>query len=392
MRRFCAVVLALLLCFACGCTKIENKGPAGPVKETTTKRELSEAEKVLAGMTVEEKVAQLFFVRPDCLDKTILAEELVDPYAPGVTSLTSEMKEFYSEYPVGGFCLFGKNIVDPEQLKSFCADLHSLNAITPLIATDEEGGRVTRIAGNKNFDVTWFPDMESIAETGNTDNAFSVGKTIGGYLNEYGIDIDLAPVADVNTNPKNPIIGNRAFGGNPQVAADMVSASVSGFHAADTFCCLKHYPGHGDTDTDTHYGYAKTDKTWDELLSCELIPFKAGIDAGADIVMVAHISCPSVSGDETPATLSPEIIGRLRSELGFVGLIATDDLSMGAITNEYTPGEACVLAFSAGCDMLLLSSHLPEAYAGVLAAVNDGTIPMDRLDSSVLRILELKLK
>lgn len=390
MKRLISIILILSLCFLCGCTKIDVK-PSKP--ETTTVKELSEAEKILADMSTEEKVAQLFFIRPDCLDKTILAEELVDPYAKGVTTVTDDMKAFYGEYPVGGFCITEKNIKDPEQLKSFTDQLHSLNSIIPFITIDEEGGRVTRIAAKENFDVERFGSMESIAATGKPAKAYNVGLTIGKYLKEYGVDIDLAPVADVTTNPKNTVIGNRAFGNNPNVAADMVASAVSGFKDAGVLCTLKHFPGHGDTSKDTHYGLAATDKTWDEMLNCELVPFVAGINAGADIIMAAHISCPKVTGDMMPADLSAALItDKLRGELGWNGVIMTDDLSMGAITELFSPAEASILALNAGCDILLLSAHLPEAYAGVLAAVQDGTVSMERLDSAVLRILEMKLK
>ncbi len=390
MKRVISVILILSLCLLCGCTKIEPK-PAEP--ETTTEKELSEAEKLLADMTTEEKVAQLFFVRADCLDESKTAEELLDPNAEGIKSVSDEMKAFYGKYPVGGFVIFAKNIEKPDQLKELTAQLHSLNEITPFISIDEEGGRISRIAANENFDVERFDSMESIAATGKPARAYNVGLTIGKYLKDYGVDIDLAPVADINTNPKNRVIGNRAFGGNPNVAADMVSSAVSGFHDAGTYCTLKHFPGHGDTTNDTHYGLATADRTWDEMLNRELVPFIAGINAGADIIMVAHISCPKVTGDMMPADLSAALVtDKLRGELGWNGLVATDDLSMGAITELFSPAEASVLAVNAGCDMLLLSSHLPEAYAGVLDAVQSGKISMERLDESVLRILELKLK
>lgn len=391
MKRFSAVLSVICFLLLFGCAK---GGDVAPSPETTTeKKELSESEKILADMTTEEKVAQLFFIRPDCLDVTITDEELVDPYAKGVTAVTDEMRAFYSKHPVGGFVIFGKNIVDPSQLKEFNADLHALNRITPLVATDEEGGSVTRIADNKNFDVERFGSMESIAATGKPAKAYNVGLTIGKYLAEYGVDIDLAPVADVNTNPNNPVIGNRAFGNNPNVAADMVVSAIQGFHDAGTYCCIKHFPGHGDTAEDTHYGLATTGRTWDELLVRELVPFVAGINAGADIVMVAHIACPSVTGDMIPASVSYTMITeKLRNEIGYAGLIATDDLSMGAITELFTPAEACVKAVNAGCDMLLMSSHFTEAYDGVLAAVKNGEIPMERLDSAVLRILEFKME
>ncbi|MBQ1451509.1 MAG: hypothetical protein IIZ22_02470, partial [Clostridia bacterium] len=185
MKRLISIVLIFSLCFLFGCTKIEPK-PAKP--ETTTEKEMSEAEKLLAGMTTEEKVAQLFFVRADCIDETKTAEELLDPNAEGIKSVSDEMRAFYGKYPVGGFVLFAKNIDNPDQLKELTAQLHSLNEITPFISIDEEGGRVSRIAANENFDVERFDSMESIAATGRPARAYNVGLTIGKYLKDYGVD------------------------------------------------------------------------------------------------------------------------------------------------------------------------------------------------------------
>ena len=233
--------------------------------------------------------------------------------------------------------------------------------------------------------------MGEIGASRDSENARRAGLTIGGYLKKLGFQLDFAPVADVNTNPDNPVIGERAFSGEPETAAEMVSAAIKGFHEAGIACCIKHYPGHGDTSADTHDGYASTDKSWQELLSCELIPFISGIDAGADLVMAAHISAPSVTGDERPASLSYELINvKLRGELGFEGVVATDSLAMGAVTLEYSPAEAALAALNAGADLLLMPESYREAYEGVLAALESGELPVSRIDESALRILRLK--
>ena len=216
--------------------------------------------------------------------------------------------------------------------------------------------------------------------------------SIGRYLVQYGIDLDFAPVADVNTNPDNPVIGRRAFSDDPQQAAEMVAAAVEGFQEAGVLCCLKHYPGHGDTAEDSHKALAVTQKSWQELLSCELVPFQAGIDAGADLVMVGHIAAPQVTGEDTPASLSQPLLQSLRQELGFDGVIVTDSLAMEGITGLYTPGQAAVLAVQAGVDILLMPDGLAEAFDAVMAAVEDGTIPQSRIDESAARVLALKAK
>ena len=173
----------------------------------------------------------------------------------------------------------------------------------------------------------------------------------------------------------------------------MVEACVEGFEDSGILCTLKHFPGHGDTDTDSHYGAARSDKTLEELEDCEFLPFQAGIQAGADLVMVGHISLPQVTGDDTPACLSQDIVtGLLRQQLGFAGLAVTDSLSMQAITDAYTPGETAVLAIQAGMDLLLMPEDLEEAVNGVLEAVESGDLTQQRIDESVLRILSIKLE
>jgi beta-N-acetylhexosaminidase len=220
----------------------------------------------------------------------------------------------------------------------------------------------------------------------------NVGQAIGKYLKEYGFDIDFAPVADVNTNPNNIVIGNRAFGSDPTIAAGAVSGVLAGLAENGIVGCLKHFPGHGDTTGDTHEGYVRTDKTWEQLANCEMIPFRAGVQAGAKMVMTAHIAVPNVTGEEQlPSTLSGTILqDKLRGELGFDGVIVSDAMSMGAIHNEYSSGEAAVKAFLAGCDILLMPFDYIEAYQTVLEAVKNGTISESRLNESVKRIMKLK--
>ena len=203
--------------------------------------------------------------------------------------------------------------------------------------------------------------------------------------------MDFAPVADVNTNPLNPVIGSRAFGDDPQQAARMVSRVIEGLHDSGVASCVKHFPGHGDTATDTHTGYAETLKTWEEIKNCEMIPFQAGIDAGTDMVMTAHIAAPNVTGTSEPSTISPIMLTeKLRGELGYDGLIITDALSMGAIREAYSSAEACVLCVQAGVDLLLMPYDYFEAFDGVARAVEEGRIPEERIDESVCRILRFK--
>ncbi len=346
------------------------------------------------GMTIEEKVGQLFIIRPDALDPALSNETINDPDAEGVLAVSGKMAETYLNYPAGGFCIFGKNIDTPTQVRALNRDLHALNSeFVPLICIDEEGGWVARLANSSGFDLPKFDNMQYIAQTGDPGNAYHVGYEIGRYLSEYGIDVDFAPVADVNTNPDNPIIGVRAFGDDPQVAAEMVAAVIEGLHSQGIMSSVKHFPGHGDTKTDTHTGTAETLKTWEEITACEMIPFMAGIEAGTDFVMVAHIALPNVTGTDEPASMSYLIMTeKLRGELGYEGLIITDAIAMDAINETYGSSAGSVQAILAGADVVLMPYDYEEAFNAVVDAVRNGTITAERLDESVYRILSYKLK
>lgn len=234
--------------------------------------------------------------------------------------------------------------------------------------------------------------MTEIGKTKNPKKAQEVGKTIGTYLNQYGFNLDFAPDADINTNPKNPIIGTRSFGTTPKLVSQMVSGAIEGFHSVDMMTSIKHFPGHGDTQTDTHLGYVGTNKTWDELLKCELIPFIDNKDK-TDMIMVSHITVKNVTDDHLPSSLSYEMITkRLRQELGYEGIVITDSLAMGAVTNDYSPDKASLMAFQAGADILLMPEDYKVAFDSIYDAVQNQKISEDRINESVLKIIHLKLK
>ena len=257
-------------------------------------------------------------MRPDSLDPARTRDQINDADAAGVTQLSDAMLDRLAGYPVGGVVLFGKNITDSAQLKDFTGALHGAMDTPLLIGIDEEGGAVARLANHPAFDLPRYESAAAVAAQG-TDAVREMYAAIGNYLAGYGIDLDFAPDADVNTNPDNPVIGTRAFSSDPQTAAQMVTAAVEGFADTGVLCCIKHYPGHGDTAEDSHKSLAVTRKSWAQLQSCELLPFRAGIEAGADLVMVGHIAAPQVTGDDTPASLSPRLMESLRTELGFTG-------------------------------------------------------------------------
>jgi len=351
-----------------------------------------EVEEQLSKMTLREKVGQMFYVRMETLDTTIHWNTYADLQENPLLEVNQTMRNVNEHYPVGGLILYAWNIDNESQLSRLISQIRSLNG-QPLLCIDEEGGRVSRIANNPNFNVKKYESMSAIGATGDPNNAYECGNTIGTYLHRYGFDIDFAPVADVNTNPENIIIGPRAFSDDPAVAAPMVTNYLQGLKDAGVVGCIKHFPGHGDTKTDTHFGYASTQKTWAEMMDCEMVTFKAGIQWGCQLVMTAHIGAPKVTGSDVPSTMSPIILQeKLRGELGYQNIIITDGMEMGAITQQYTSAEAAVGSIQAGVDIVLGPKNLVEAFDAVMAAVEKGTITEERINQSVRRILKLKMK
>ena len=349
-----------------------------------------EVEEQLQKMTLREKVGQMFYIRMESLDPSIEWTTYDDLANIKILEVTENIKQVNKDYPVGGIILYAWNIDNEDQLSRVIPQIRELNG-NPLLCIDEEGGRVARIANNPNFHVKKYVSMDSIGKTGDPQNAYECGNTIGTYLKTYGFDIDFAPVADVNTNPENVVIGPRAFSDKPDVAAPMVVNYLQGLKAAGITGCIKHFPGHGDTKADTHYGYASTQKTWDEMLNCEMVTFKAGIKWGCQLIMTAHIAAPNVTGSDIPSTMSSIILqDKLRGELGYQNIIITDGMEMGAITQQYTSAEGAVGSILAGADIVLGPRCFIEAFDAVMAAVNNGTISEDRINQSVRRILKLR--
>ncbi|MBR6318028.1 MAG: glycoside hydrolase [Fibrobacter sp.] len=381
--RMTFAIGAIALLAACG-----DDSSSAPDSSASSETSVLDIKK----MSLREKVGQMFFVRPEALDTSIHWNEYQDLPDYKLQQVNKTMRDVSKDYPVGGMILYAHNIVDEAQLGEFIAEIRTLNG-SPLLAIDEEGGRIARIANNENFDVPKYESMAAIAESGDPSEAYKAAFTIGSYVKEYGFDIDYAPVADVNTNPENIVIGPRAFSDDPETAAEFVVSYLNGLDSAGVIGTLKHFPGHGDVKTDTHSGYAETNKTWEEMLKCEMIPFKAGIEAGAQMIMTAHITAPKVTGNDLPATLSSVILqDKLRGELGFKGIIVTDAMDMGAITTQFGNAEAAIKSIQAGVDVVLCSKDFTQVFDAVVNAVEKGDIKETRIDESVKRILELKAK
>lgn len=344
--------------------------------------ERQQARTILAGMTQEEKIYQLFFVVPEQLTN-----------GGSVTQADEDMQTALAERPVGGIILFEENIEDPGQTKTMISGMQSYSKLGLFIGVDEEGGTVRRLGSNQKMGITDVGPMLDIGKNGDTEEARKAGKTIGEELAKLGINVDFAPVADVFSNPENKVIGDRAFSDDPQVAAQMVAAAVEGFQESGVLCTLKHFPGHGDTKEDSHTDTAISNKTLEQMRECEFVPFQAGIQAGAPFVMMGHITVPQVTQEDVPASLSSEVVtGLLREEMGYNGLVISDAMNMGAITEHYATGEATVMALKAGVDIILMPKDLDDAVEGVEDALADGTLTQQELDEKVLRILETKIR
>ena len=382
-----ALSLILVLCLmlsACGsASNTELPDPtaepvpaATPEPTPTPDPVKTKAEALLADMSLHEKVCQLFVVRP----------EVLTGLSP-VTVAGEATQQALENYPVGGLIYSVDNLVTQEQTREMIENTQSYSKIPLIISADEEGGNVGRLM--YKLGTTFIHSMYSYKDEG-PETAYQNALTIGTDMVSCLFNTDYAPVADVWTNPANTVIGDRAYSDDFEQAAELVASAVQGFTDAGVVCCLKHFPGHGDTDTDTHEGAAVVDKSLEELRAGELLPFISGIEAGADMVMIGHITVTAL--DEVPATISEAVIsGLLREELGWDGVVITDSLDMGAMAG-YDNGEVCVRFIEAGGDILLGVPDLAAAVSAVEAAVSEGRLTEQRLDESVQRILELKIE
>ena len=366
-------------------TSLETTIPETTAPEPTTETTVptlprSPSEEILAEMTLRQKVGQLFIVQP---------EALIPGTSADITAVTEDYAPAMEQYPVGGLILFANNIVSPLQITQFTEDLQNTSALPLFMAIDEEGGLVARLANHPAFDLTRYKSAAAVGSTNSPSDALEMGITIGTYLKKYGFNLNFAPVADVNTNPKNTVIGSRAFSTDAKIAAQTVKLISEGLNSRGIIATFKHFPGHGDTAEDSHIQLAITKRTLDQLSECEFLPFLRA-DSN-DFVMVGHIAAPKITEEPIPASMSEEMIRLLKEHLGFDGLIITDSLSMNAITNSYTSAEAAVTALTAGCHILLMPENLTEAFDAVIAALDEGRLTQQWLDETVLRILEFKI-
>ena len=363
----------------------EGPAPAHENPEAAAVAARAAVDERIGAMTLEQKVAQLFIVTPEALVEGVSQ----------VTQAGDMTREGVTAHPVGGIVYFAQNLLDPEQTTTMLANVKQFYAdagnVAPFIAVDEEGGTVVRVADNEAFGAQDVGDASALGSAGDTEAAKRAAEQIADYLMPLGFNLDFAPVADVVDPLRSDTMGLRSFSSDAAVAADMVRAEVEGFRDKKMLCCAKHFPGIGAAAGDSHEGAITIEATNEELETVDLVPFRAAIEAGVPMIMVGHVSLPNIVGDSTPAPLSSAVVqGMLRDSLGYTGIIVTDSLSMGAITDYYTPAEAAVAALKAGCDIPLMPERLDEAYQGVLSAVQVGELTEERLDESLTRILTAK--
>ena len=380
IRLFSVLLSIMLFCTGCGVSKENSKSDTVENKEPTVDEKV---EKIVNNMTLEEKVGQIFMVAPEAVDKD-----------GGITTVfTENIEKEIEKYNLGGYILFASNIENPTQTQELINGLKKSSKIQPFVGVDEEGGRVARIGKNSAMGVEKIEPMAQVGKSQNYERANEIGTTIGKYIKNLGFNLDFAPDTDVLTDSNNTEIGDRSFGNDPEVVGKMATEVVKGLQSENISTVLKHFPGHGGSIGNSHQGFSLSNRTEEELKKCEIEPFKTAIENGADCVMVAHMSLPNVTGDNIPATLSKKVVtDMLKTELNFKGVVFSDSMSMGAITENYGTGDACVKAVEVGIDMVLMPENLDEAYNAVLEAVKNGKISQERLDDAVSRIIKAKIQ
>lgn len=388
MLKKISLLLAITLALGTivGCSKNSNnenketKNQEGSVKDKTSTEKEPEAvdqikEKIKA-MTLEEKIGQMIIVGTEGYE------------------INDNTVEFIDKYKVGGFIFFANNIQSSAQLLKFTNSIkaeNSKNSIPLFLSIDEEGGRVTRMP--KEF--VKLPSNKIIGNVNSKDFSYEIGRSMASKIGSFGFNMNFAPVLDVNSNPKNPVIGDRAFSSKTDIVSSLGVETMKGLQQGKVIPVVKHFPGHGDTTEDSHIGLPSLSHDLARLESLELIPFQEAINNEADAVMIAHILLPEID-KENPSSMSKTIITDiLREKMKFQGLVITDDMTMGAIMKNYEIGEASVKSVLAGTDIVLVC-HGKDKQIQVIEALKkaaaEGRITEERIDESVYRILSLKEK
>jgi len=366
-------------------SEIETETSVPETEEPIIDPLTQEAITVVAGMSLEQKVAQMFMVTPDDLTG-----------ANGATVVGNTTKSVFAQYPVGGLIYEKDNFKTREQTQEMLGAMEQLSidtvALPIFLAVEEEGGKASVIASKSPIDVDNIKNMSEVSPTGDNVMAYEAGQTIGNYLYDLGFNMNLAPVADVLTNASNTAMEKRCFGSDATVVDDMVCGLWDGLAENNIMGAIKYFPGYGSTGGDGTEGAVSTSKTLDELRVTEFVPFQLAIDTRAQFIVVGHITAPNVTGDNTPSSLSEYMISQvLRTEMGFNGVVITDAMNKKAITATYDSADAAIAAINAGADIILMPEDFKEAYQGVLEAVRSGELSEERINTSLVRIIKVKL-
>lgn len=353
---------------------MESENP--PDLSIPPKQEADPIKNMIDQMSIEEKVGQMVIV--------------------GVEGNTfnSDIGKMINDYHIGGFIFMGKSVKNTSQLLKLVNDIKTANAnnkIPLFLSLDQEGGKVDRMPE----EFKRYPSNMAIGKINNRELSYNIGNTLAYEISSFGFNMDFAPVLDINSNPKNPVIGDRSFGTSSQLVSSLGVETMKGIQRGNVISVVKHFPGHGDTSVDSHVGLPKVNKDLKQLESFELIPFKEAVKNNVDGIMIGHILLPKIDS-KYPASLSSVVINDiLREQLDFKGIVITDDMTMGAISKNYNIGDAAVRSINAGSDIILIAHDYNkgiEAVTSIIRAVNSGNIKMDRIDESLYRILKLKEK
>lgn len=306
-----------------------------------------------------------------------------------VTEITVELENILTTYNPGGFILFKSNVASFNQTQRFLNDIKSASNIRTIISIDQEGGRVQRLDERVGFE--HYPPMSEIGKTMDEAVAFELGVKMGAELKAIGVDMNMAPVLDIFSNPQNRVIADRAFGTNSEIVKKMAFAYADGLKKENIIAVGKHFPGHGDTLKDSHIDLPIIEKDLETLKQLELIPFIEAVNQKLPGLMVAHIAVPKITQDTLPSSLSKIMIGDLlKNEIGYKGLIMPDSLKMKALVNYFKDEDIYLRCIDAGNDLLLMPQDIKEAYEVIYRKVNDGVITMERIEQSVYKILSTK--
>lgn len=399
IKKWRLVVAAILVTFTLGtvsaCSSATDAPKAKPEKSTpdptastlTKNTDPDPAASLVAKMSLEDKVAQMFMVTPEALSK----------FNGSVVASREQTKQAFTKRPVGGVIYNSANLQSPEQVKSMLSNLQKYSkdrvGIPVFIAVDEEGGTVARVSGSKSMGIKPYPNMSEVGAGKDSNRALQIGVEMGKYLADLGFNIDFAPDADVLTNPQNDLLKYRAFGSDPHTVTTMTAAFTKGLQTSGVLATYKHFPGHGSTSADSHKGITVSQQDAIGLEQVDLVPFKDAVAKDVKLIMVSHVCFPKAFGDNTPASLSKKVVtGWAREKLRYQGILITDAMSMGAISDNYQPSEAAVKAIQAGIDIVLDPKDFDAAYQGVLAAVKSGKISQEQVNQAVTRIVATKLE